>query len=256
MTELAAWLAPERVDAAVLVLFRVGALVLLAPGFGHPLVPAPVKAGLVAMLALALAPLAPPAPAPDAPWAWALAALRELLLGAGAALALRLVFAAMHLAGQLAGTQMGLAIAATLDPEARAQTGTVAELALLFAFTAWLALGGHRAVLLALAHSLAALPPGAPWPLERAGDLAVLGGQVFALALRLAAPVVGLLLLAYLALGLLARASPQIQVFFLSFPLTTALGLWTLAAALPAAALLLAGAWEEAARQAAAWLGG
>ncbi len=256
MKELVLWLSPERVAVAMLVLLRVGSLMLLAPGIGHPLVPVPVKAGLVAALTLMLLPLAPVPALPSSALGWALAALRELLLGAGAALVLRLALAAAHLAGQLAGMQMGLAIAATLDPEARAQTGLVAELASTFAFTAWIAFGGHREVFVGLVQSLQMLPPGAPWPLAHAGDLVQLASSVFSLALRLAAPVLGLLLLIYLALGLLARAAPQIQVFFLAFPLTTAIGLWSLALALPALAAALLQAWHTHGRWALGWLAG
>jgi flagellar biosynthetic protein FliR len=103
----------------------------------------------------------------------------------------------------------------------------------------WLSVGAHHLLLMALADSFHLLPIGASWSFHGWAALNDAVSAMFVTGLRLMAPVLILLLFVYVALGLLARAVPQIQVFFVSAPLTVALGLLVFALSLPAFVMIL-----------------
>jgi len=246
-----AWLVhgAERLIALIPLGLRISVFVALAPVFGHPLVPLRWKAALALLLTALLAPMGsvPEATSWDA-LQWVLVAATELALGAAIALIAQLPFAAMHLAGQVAGFSAGLTVANIFDPATHAQSGILAQLALLLALALWLALGGHRWLIEALAASVQLFPPASLWPLRVSGEIAALGAQLFRWGLQLAAAVVLLMFLLQLGFGLLARAAPQIQVFFVGVPLATAIGLFAFALALPTIALALQGRAQAAMR--------
>jgi flagellar biosynthesis protein FliR len=229
-------LVADEVFRLFLVFCRVGATLMLLPGFGEPYVPPRLRLflalGLSLLLAAALGPggtLLPPAPA--SPAALALLVGREVLVGLFLGAAARTLLGALHVAGMAVAYQSSLAGAAVFDPGAATQGTlpgnllTTAALVLLFVTDA------HHLLLQALAASYAVdgLEPGAMPPL---GDMAELFGRLvadaFALGLRIAAPVVLVSLLLYLGLGVLNRLMPALQVFFIALPLQILLALATL----------------------------
>ncbi len=230
--------APDLADvvAAGLVLLRVSAMTMFLPVLGHQLVPPRVKIGLMALIAIVVWPVARPlVPAiPPSPAALALMAGQEIIIGAMLAMLAQLVFAAVQLAGQIMSYQMGISIANIMDPVSQTQIPVVGQLAVILAMLVWMTAGGHHAFLAAIADSFSLLPVGHPWSSAGWQALNDAAAHMFALGLRLAAPVLLLLLFTYVALGLLSRAVPQIQIFFVSFPLTIGLGLLAFALALPA----------------------
>ncbi|ATX82932.1 flagellar biosynthetic protein FliR [Mariprofundus ferrinatatus] len=225
----------EDVIAAMLVLIRVSCLLILMPVLGHRLVPAQVKIGLSALLAILLYPaVANSLPQmPATPLALMLVAIQEILIAAMLAMVAQLIFAAAQFAGQVMGYQMGLAIANVFDPTTSAQISIVGQFSIVLSMLIWLSAGAHNAFLFALADSFDLLPIGQP--LDVSGFLALneMASSMFVLALRLVAPMLLLLFFLYVALGLLSRAVPQIQVFFVSFPLTVGIGFLAFALALP-----------------------
>jgi len=230
--------APDLADivAAGLILLRVSAMTMFLPVLGHQLVPPQVKIGLMALITLLVWPVARPlVPAPPpAPVALAVLAGQEIIIGAMLAMLAQLVFAAVQLAGQIMSYQMGISIANIMDPVSQSQIPVVGQLAVVLAMLIWMTAGGHHAFLSAIADSFSILPVGHPWAGAGWQTLSDAAAHMFTLGLRLAAPVLLLLLFTYVALGLLSRAVPQIQIFFVSFPLTIGLGLLAFALALPA----------------------
>ncbi len=229
-------LQPDQTISALLVLLRVSVLMLFMPVLGHNLVPPQVKIGLIALISLLLYPVVSPVlpHMPTSPLMFALIAGREILLAGMLAMLAQLIFSAVALAGQVLSYQMGLAIANVFDPATSAQTAVVSQFATILAMFAWLTSGAQHAFLLALADSFRLLPIGQPWHFGGWEMLSVAASDMFVLALRMVAPMLLLLLFLYVALGLLSRAVPQIQVFFVSTPLTVAVGLLVFAFALPA----------------------
>ncbi|HLK11898.1 MAG TPA: flagellar biosynthetic protein FliR [Candidatus Binatia bacterium] len=227
----------------LLVLARIAGLILAAPVFGHTLVPARVRVALAAVLALALAPALPaPAAAPATLWGLAGALAVESAVGVLLGFTAQLVFAGVALGGQLAGMQMGFGVASLFDPTEQTQVTVVAQWQQLLVLVVFLVLDVHHLLLRALIQSFRLVPVGtAALGAPTAGGVVTVAGDVFGIAVRLAAPVLVVLLLTNATLGVLARVIPQLNVFVLGFPVNVGAGLVALGAALPFTVRFLAG---------------
>jgi flagellar biosynthetic protein FliR len=250
------WPDLQQIIVAILILLRVSALIILLPVLGHPLIPARIKAGLIALLTLLLYPTvqAEVAAIPLKPVAFAVVAMRELMIAGALALLAQLIFAAAQFAGQLMSFQMGMTVANVFDPATHSQQSLLSLLAMTLATLLWLASGAHHMFLRGLIDSFSLLPIGASWSFSGLDMLNQAASQMFVLALKIAAPVMLLLTFVYVALGLISRAVPQIQVFFVSFPLTVGLGLLTFALGMPAFIYLMSNAFTSLSGQAPAFL--
>ena len=219
-----------QVASIFLVLMRTTGLVVTAPILGHRTVPAPVKAGLAVVLALVLS---RDAAAAAGALPILIAAPIELLIGLCLGLIISLGFDAVELGGRLISLQMGLSLGAVFSPTTGEGSTALDPFFSVFAGLLFLALDLHLAGVRALASSVPTLPIGGGWP----SNLWVLGAQLTALALelgtRIAMPIALVLLLTELAVALLARAIPSINVFFLGLPLKIIVGLAVTAVALP-----------------------
>ncbi len=219
-----------QVAGLFLVLMRTTGFVVAAPILGNRSVPAPVKAGLAAVLAVALGRSA--ATAPGA-LPVLLAAPIELLIGLCLGFIISLGFHAIELGGRLLSLQMGLSLGAVFSPTSHEGSTVFDPFFSIFAGILFLSLNLHVTMVEALAKSFETLPMGGAWPSE----LWLLAARMTALTLelgtRIAMPLALVLLLAELAVALVARAIPQINVFFLGLPLKILLGLAVTAAALP-----------------------
>jgi flagellar biosynthesis protein FliR len=215
---------------------RITGLVLIAPVLGSALVARRVKMALVLLLTLALAPLVPPAPA-IAPFSAValLTAAQQLLIGIAIGFVAQIVFDALVVAGQLVATTMGLGYAMLIDPNHGANTAVVGQFFLIMGLLLFLALGGHLLVLGVLADSFRWLPPG-PQGLDLPGvaTLVAWGGRIFEAGVVIALPAVVGLLLVNLALGVVSRAAPQLNLFAVGFPVSMLLGFLMLLLSLPA----------------------
>jgi len=216
----------------LLVSLRAGCLLYFCPPWDSRFIPVMVRVFSILGLSFALTPIVSPY-LPSFPATWGggvLLLIREFLIGLGCGLVFRFLFAGVEMAGNLVATQMGFGMATLLDPQTQAQNTILAEMLVLMATLIFLAMYGHHAVLRLLAKSFQEVPLMTSFSLP--GSLFAyvphLGSLMYGLTVQLLAPVVALLFLTQLALGLVARAVPQIQVMMVSFPLTIALGLFFL----------------------------
>jgi flagellar biosynthesis protein FliR len=146
---------------------------------------------------------------------------QQIVIGISMGFAMRLVIAAIDYAGEVIGLQMGLGFATFYDPDNTAQTPVVSEFMSLLGLLVLLSINGHLMILATLAQSFSALPVGAPF--AGAGtwsNFAHAGSIIFASGLMLALPVVCALLITNVALGVLTRAAPQLNLFAVGFPIT------------------------------------
>jgi flagellar biosynthetic protein FliR len=218
--ELAATL-PLWAFAFVLVLARVSTAMMLLPGIGEAEFPPMVRAGLAAAFTvLVLPPVAPSLPAMPADMLAGLAMIAgEAVTGLWLGWLARLAMLALPMAGQIAANMVGLANVLQPDAVLGPQSTALGRLFGLAAPVALMAAGLHALPLAALVGSYAVLPAGAPLPGGDAAEavLRAVAGS-FALALRLAAPFVLAAVIWNVALGLLTRLVPQLQVFFAAMP--------------------------------------
>lgn len=154
--------------------------------------------------------------------------------------AMRLIFTAVEMAGDLAGMQMGLGFASFYDPVNASYTPVIAQFLGIIATLAFLAMNGHLYMLAALADSFQAFPISSSLPSAAAfRTLVEWGSTIFSHALQLSMPLIGALMITNLALGILTRSAPQLNIFAVGFPITLAVGLSTLALSLPYLAPML-----------------
>lgn len=214
---------------------RILALVSTAPVLGNRGIPRRIRLGIGLALTLVIAPLAGPVPdVSPASYEGLLVLVQQIVIGTAMGLAMRVVFAAVDMAGELVGLQMGLGFATFFDPSRGNNAPVIAQFMGLLAVLLFLALNGHLLMISALAQSFAVLPVGTnPFGARSAYDLVSWGGQMFAAGLTLALPVVAALLITNIALGVLTRTAPQLNIFAVGFPITLLLGFFMLALLLP-----------------------
>ncbi len=237
---------PGLAFIAMLLIARIGCACMLLPGFGEAQLPSIVRAGLVLALVALVGPVvAPLMPAPPAePWAATAMVLAEVVTGLWLGWLARLLLLALPMAGQIIASVIGLTNVLQPDPALGPQTSVLSSLLGLAAPVAVLVAGLHTLPLEALVGSYRLIPPGTMLP---PGDTAesvirAVSGS-FALALRLAAPFILSGLLWQVALAVLSRLVPNLQVFFLSSPGQICGGVILLA--LLSTALM--GTWQEVA---------
>jgi flagellar biosynthetic protein FliR len=219
------------VASLFLVLLRCTGFVVTAPIFGHRTVPRPVKAGLIAILAVMLSSGAVAAPG-AVPMLFA--APIELLIGIAMGFTMALGFAAVESAARLLSLQMGLSLGAVFDPVSGEASTPFDPLFAVMGGLLFLALNLHLATVQVLADSFAALPIGGAWPTDLFGAVSRLIALALELAARVAMPLALVLLLVELSVALISRAIPQVNVFFLGLPLKILIGIALVAVALPA----------------------
>ncbi len=231
-----------RFGLFLLVFTRVSGLVATAPVLGNRAVPGGVKASLSALLALLLLPAVslPPDGLPSTTLALALAVARELGLGLALGFLASLVFLAVQLAGELMDMQFGFSMVNVIDPQFGIQVPLIGNFLYLLAILILLLTDGHHLLVWGLHRSFVLAPPGAFAITGNSTAVAVDSfSGLFAVAISLAAPVVGVLLLTSVALGILSRTLPQMNVFLVGMPLKLIVGLLVFPLTLPLFAVLL-----------------
>ena len=217
------------------VFLRLSGFLLIAPLFGATLVPGRIKLVFALVMTLVLAPLAPPMPLIEPLGAIALVtAAQQLLIGIAIGFVVQIVFDALLLAGQVIANTMGLGFATMVDPSRGASTVVVGQFFLIFGMLLFLAVDGHMVMLGVFADSFRWLPPG-PQGLGASAfaTIAAWGGKMFSAGAVIALPAVVGLLLVNLALGVVSRAAPQLNLFAVGFPASMLLGFVMLMLSLP-----------------------
>ena len=219
--ELNAWIATFFFPLA-----RILALLAAAPPFNNAGLTTRVRLVLGLTIAVAIAPALPPMPAIEPASGLGLLILaQQMIIGLAMGFALRLVFSAVDLAGMMISTQMGLGFATAYDPQSASQTPVVSEFIGLLALLMFLSIDGHLMVISTLVQSFTFLPvkllaiSEASWL-----NIANAGGIIFSAGVMLALPAVTALLITNVALGVLGRVAPQLNLIVIGFPVTILLG--------------------------------
>lgn len=214
---------------------RIAAMLSTAPLIGAQTLPMRVRLILALTLAWVVLPLAGPMPQVDpVSAAGVLVAVNQVLIGVAMGLALQIVFMALVVGGQIIGASMGLGFASVVDPQNGVQVPVISQLYFLLGALIFLALDGHLRLVELMAASFATLPVDSRGlDPERLYGLVLWSGLMFSEGMRLALPVVTLILLTNLALGVATRVAPQLNIFALGFAITLILGLATMLFALP-----------------------
>lgn len=159
--------------------------------------------------------------------------IQQVIIGIAMGFTMRLIFNAVEMAGELAGLQMGLGFASLYDPINAVHSAIIAQWLGMIAALAFLSMNGHLFMLSALAESFQTLPIGSMMSVQGFYGVAKWGGSIFAFALQISLPILAALLITNIALGILTRAAPQLNLFAVGFPITLAIGFFVLALSMP-----------------------
>ena len=240
----------ELVLRGALVFLRVASALAVMPVFGYRGLALPVKAGLSVFIALLLLPMITLADGMVFKGMGLLGfmglAMPEILAGLILGMTTNFIFYGVEMAGQLVGIQMGFGIVSVIDPMTETQVSIISQLQYIFAILIFLSLNGHHFLLEGVARSYLAAPlGGVTLPAGLLGIVVKLSGDIFVAAFKIAAPVMAALFLTVVALGIIARTVPQMNIFIVSFPLTIGVGLLALALSWPLLSYILQLLWKS-----------
>ena len=228
--QLTAWLSP-----LIWPFLRTLALFTSAPVFSSKAVPVRAKIALAFFVALAAQPSLEGQPVISINDATAFGAvLQQVGIGLAIGFTIRVVLAAVELAGEVVGFQMGLSFASFFDPTIGGQSSAVARFFGQMALFMFVVMGGHLMVLMTVIQSFIAFPVDQNF-LQALPQMKIynLGTDLFAAGLWMSLPMVGMLMFANLALGIVSRVAPQMNIYAIGFPITLTVGLVGMAATLP-----------------------
>jgi flagellar biosynthetic protein FliR len=226
----------QQLQAFFLIFLRVGAIMMTVPLFGSKNIPVLLKAGLLLSISIVLFPIIKLDHIPFLTeiMPFGLGVMGEIILGVTIGLSVRLLFAGIQLAGQLAGFQMGLAIVNVMDPQTSAQVPILAQFNNLIAMLVFLAINAHHWFLRSLVESFRLVPPfNFTFNYSLVEHLIMLGSNMFIIALKIGAPIIATMLITSVALGLIARTVPQMHIFIVAMPLKILIGLLILSLTAP-----------------------
>jgi flagellar biosynthetic protein FliR len=209
---------------------RIGGFVAAAPIASEKTIPNQVKIVLTLALTVLVGPLAPvPSTLSIFSGAGALTAVQEILIGVSIGMVMELAFEALNFAGQTISMTMGLGFATLVDPQRGASVPVLGQVFMIMGTLAYLAINGHLVLLGALANSFQTLPIGAAnIDKDFLITVATWGARIFEAGLSIALPAVIALVIVNMALGVVTRAAPQLNLFGIGFTITLICGFFVL----------------------------
>lgn len=225
-----AWLSP-----VLWPFLRVLALFTSAPVFSMRVIPVRTRIGLAFLVAVCAQAVLPEQPVISLNSREAAGAVvQQVGIGLAMGFAVRLVFAAVELSGEIIGLQMGLNFASFFDPASNAQVSAVARFFGNTSMLLFVVINGHLMVLMAVVKSFDSFPVGGNF-LQAIGQMRLheLGASLFSSALWIALPMIALLLFVNLTLGIISRVAPQMNIYAVGFPVTLTVGMLGITATLP-----------------------
>ncbi|MDB5520762.1 MAG: flagellar biosynthetic protein FliR [Tardiphaga sp.] len=228
-------LLPALAAAFMLVFARIGAMVMLLPGFGETNIPVRIKLGIALLLTLVILPAHRGAYQIDMQSMSSLIvlAIHEIVIGIVLGATARVTLAALQTAGSVIAQQLGLGFVTAIDPTQGQQGLLIGNFLTLLGVTLLFATDTHHLIIAALSDSYKIFAPG---EVMSSGDVAALATRAFAaafkLGMQLAAPFIVFGLVFNVGLGVLARLMPQMQVYFVGVPLSIMIGFVIFAAVL------------------------
>ncbi len=220
----------------LLIFLRVAGIVFSAPILDSRTIPVLFKAGLAIAVSVLLFPVVGSGVSVEGVGlvAFALGIASEIAIGLTIGLSVKLLFAGIQLAGQIAGYQMGFAVANVVDPATSVQIPILSQFYNLTAMLVFLAINAHHMFFSALVDSYAVLPPlSMHIHAELVKMIMQLAANMFTVAIKVGAPLIAVMLLVSVGLGLVSRTVPQIHIFIVAMPLKIVIGLIFMAVVAP-----------------------
>ncbi len=215
---------------------RITGLLLVAPLIGSSYIPVYIKILAATAITVFVFPLVdPPKNLDPLTFNGVVLLAQQIIIGLVIGLIMQIAFSAITIAGENIALTMGLGFASMTDPANGITIPVVSQLMTIFASLYFLALNGHIALIQLVIDSFALQPITSVLSLDTAMAVAEWGGRMFIGALLVCIPAVTALLVVNIAMGLMTRVSPQMNIFSVGFPLTMLLGFIFIAITAPMA---------------------
>lgn len=234
--------------ALIFVFARIGAALMLLPGFGEIFIAARIRLLLAVAITVVVTPMVSQyvPPTPDGPILMFMALGRELVVGLFLGAMARMMVSALHTAGTIIGFQTSLSNAMLFDPINAGDGSLIGSFFNVLGVFLIFATNLHHLMLMAIVDSYTLFVPGAAIPFGDFSNVAaMLLSKSFLLAMQLSAPFIVMGMLFYLGMGLLARLMPQVQIFFIAIPVQIFLGFMVMAMTLSAGMMWFLGTFQN-----------
>lgn len=230
----------ESLQWGFLVFARLTAFIYLVPFFSIRGTPGLVKIGFSVFLTALLLPGINMVVIPVDLVQYSILVIKEVLVGLVLGYVSMLTFSAVRMAGELIDIQMGFSMATVFDPQNQTRITLMGQFLYLFQILLFLAVDGHHSLLLAISYSYSLIPVMVGgFKIAVVPAIVHLFIQVFSLGIRIAVPFMVVFLISDIALGIVAKTVPQLNIFILSFPVKTGIGLLTMIAIIPMLAIVI-----------------
>lgn len=209
------------------VLFRIGGIVVFAPFFSSYFIPLQVRVVVALVATVALVPSLPLGQVPTGIDAFRMLIMLvgETMIGVVLGLVSLFIFAGMQLAGQIISFQLGFAIVNVIDPQSEVETTVFSFLENYLGLLFFLLINGHHWFFLAVSDSFNYLPvQGIHLRGPLVAEIIRLSSQTLISGIQIAAPVIAVTIIADIAVGIIGRAAPQINILIVGMPLKTLVG--------------------------------
>lgn len=227
----------NSIDIFLLVLTRMTGLFVIAPIFGRRNLPVIFKVGLSFFMAVIIMNTKNMGITLDYVnlWGFGILVLKELMVGITIGYVSYIIFTAIYVAGQLIDMEIGFGMVNVLDPMSNIQVPVTANFYYILCLMLFLMGNGHHLLINAVFESFNIVPIGtAVFENQLMNDILRVFGTIFTIGFRISAPVVATILVADIALGIMSRAVPQLNVFVVGMPLKILIGLLVIVITLPA----------------------
>ncbi|GAB4337272.1 MAG: flagellar biosynthetic protein FliR [Calditrichia bacterium] len=219
-----------------LILIRFTSMMVIAPVFGIWGIPIIMKIGVSGIMALLVFGFVSPI-TPDLTltvWNAAILVAGEFLTGLTIGMIIKFLFSAIQIAGEYISLDMGLTMAQQFDPMFNQQISIVSRMKNILAMLVFIIIDGHHYLIEAVVYSFRLLPIGT-FQMTALGidKIMHISASVFVIGVKMAAPAIVSLFLTSVAMGITARAVPQMNIFFVGFPVRIAVGFIALIMGLP-----------------------
>ncbi|MFQ5659270.1 MAG: flagellar biosynthetic protein FliR [Gammaproteobacteria bacterium] len=227
--------------------FRIGGLVMTAPVIGTRSIPVRIRLLIAIAITLVIAPvISLPSTIDPLSLEGILVSVQQVIIGIAMGFTIRVVFIVLEMSGQLIGQLMGLLLASMVDPTNGNRVPIIGQFYLLLATLLFLSIDGHLIMIKALANSFQKLPVGMHGITRDAVWLFLnWTGTVLSTAVLIALPAVASLLIVNLSFGVMTRASPQLNIFAVGFPVMIMLGMFIIMFTLNGFAPLMINIFEQ-----------
>jgi flagellar biosynthetic protein FliR len=228
----------------LLPIFRVAAFVTAAPIFSTGMIPVRIRLIIAVTISIAIFPgLTPSTNIDPVSLSMVLMILQQVLIGLSLGFVMQFIFAAVVNGGQLIGMQMGLGFAQMMDPQTGVNVPVVSQFYNIIAVLLFLSINGHLVLVQILGESFNLIPvTGEGMSMSAIESLVFFSTWMFSGALIMVLPAVVALLMINMVMGVITRATPQMNIFSVGFSITITAGfiviMVTLSTALPQLVLL------------------